>query len=270
MKKSQIIAVVLGIVCIGALYSLPRVVVENESDTDGITDNTSQVDPVTLHDAPVSEEVKGLLAQKLDELGNTDDLEKKIVLSESIAEIYDQNGKLDSAAYYLEIGAKEKNLPEYWEKAGSAYYEAFTFALNEEKVNHLALKTREYLEKVLEKDPNRLDLKTKVAMTFVSSSNPMQGITMLREILETDPTNEDALFNMGVLSMQSGQYKRATERFEQLVLNHPANLQGQFYLGVSYFESKQNNKAKKQFQLVQDMTQDPMVLASVESYLDRL
>jgi Tfp pilus assembly protein PilF len=109
-----------------------------------------------------------------------------------------------------------------------------------------------------------------MAMTYVSSANPMQGITMLREVLEEDPTNEDGLFNMGVLSMQSSQYKRAAERFEELVKHHPDNVQGQFYLGVSYFESKQNNKAKQQFELVQNMSKDPMVLASVKGYLERL
>jgi cytochrome c-type biogenesis protein CcmH/NrfG len=98
----------------------------------------------------------------------------------------------------------------------------------------------------------------------------MQGISMLREILVEDPQNEQAIFNMGLLSMQSGQYKRAAERFEELVKLYPENIQGQFYLGVSYFESKQNNKAKKQFQIVRSTSTDPMVLTSVESYLERL
>jgi TolA-binding protein len=75
---------------------------------------------------------------------------------------------------------------------------------------------------------------------------------------------------MGVLSMQSGQYGRAVERFEELVKVHPQNLQGQFYLGVSYFESKEKNKAKAQFELVKKMTQDPMILSSVQGYLDKL
>ncbi len=98
----------------------------------------------------------------------------------------------------------------------------------------------------------------------------MQGITMMREILDEDPQNEDGLFNMGVLSMQSGQYKRAAERFEELVKYHPDNIQGQFYLAVSYFESKEKNKAKAQFEEVKKLTQDPMILESVQTYLDKL
>lgn len=107
-------------------------------------------------------------------------------------------------------------------------------------------------------------------MTYVSSANPMQGITMLREVLEKDPQNEDGLFNMGVLSMQSGQYKKAAERFEELIKYHPQNVQGQFYLAVSYFESNEKNKAKAQFEAVKKITQDPMILSSIQSYLDKL
>lgn len=273
MKKSQIIILVLGIVAIGLLYSLPRVVVDNDEGQEiaGEEAPASTVPDVQeMHDAPVALEVREALAAIAEKLEKEDNKERFAILADSLASLYTQIGKFDSAAYFLEQAAIKIETTERMEKAGNAYYEAFNFAMNDQKIAFLADKTRSYLNKVLEKDPKRLDLKTKVAMTYVSSSNPMQGITMLREILEEDPTNEDGLFNMGILSMQSGQYKRASERFEELVRYHPENLQGQFYLGVSYFESKQNNKAKKQFQLVQGMTSDPMVLASVESYLERL
>jgi len=253
MKKSQILVLILGVATIGILYSLPRVVVDNEEGSTQITEDQPSSSDKTeeLHDAPM-------------EAGDRE------VLNGLLTDLDNQDNKEDSAAYTLDRAALKLETPQSWEKAGAAYYEAYTFALDQEKVSLLAEKTRTYLSKVLEQDPKRLDLKTKMAMTYVSSANPMQGITMLREVLEEDPTNEDGLFNMGVLSMQSGQYKRAAERFEELVKNHPDNVQGQFYLGVSYFESKQNNKAKQQFELVQSMSKDPMVLASVEGYLERL
>lgn len=272
MKKSQIIILVVGIAVIGLLYSLPRVVVDNEEGNAEIVDqgNISGPSVETLHDAPLSEEARETLDAIASKLKGETDKEKFAILADTLALIYAQVGKFDSAAYFLEQAALKLDNLQTWEKTGEAYYEAYTFALNEQKVAYLADKTRTYLNKVLEVNPQRLDLKTKVAMTYVSSANPMQGITMLREILEEDPTNEDGLFNMGVLSMQSGQYKRAAERFEELVRYHPDHLQGQFYLAVSYFESKQTNKAKRQFQEVQSMTTDPMVLASVESYLEKL
>ncbi len=273
MKKSQIILLIAVIVTVAVLYSLPRVVVDNDEGSavieqeDSAASSTPEKD---LHNAEMSESGKGQIARLSAKLDKEESKENFIIFADSIALIYEESGSFDSAAYYLGLSAERFPEVESWEKAGNAYYEAFGFAMDETKMKHLAEQTRKYLGKVLEEYPDRLDLKTKVAMTHVSSSNPMQGITMLREILEEDPQNKDALFNMGVLSMQSGQYKRAVERFEDLIQHHPDHIQGQFYLGVSYFESKQKSKAKKQFQLVKDMTDDPMILSSVDNYLGQL
>ncbi len=272
MKKSQIIALVLGVVTLAVLYSLPRVVVDNDEGNANLSTaetNSSEI-AEEMHEAELTASDKEKITNLSRSLENAENEENFVTFADSIALLFSESGKLDSAAHYYGLAASRLSTINRLEKAGSAYYEAFSFALDDQKVSFLAEKTRSFLNQVLEKDPKRLDLKTKVAMTYVSSSNPMQGITMLREILEEDPKNEAAIFNMGILSMQSGQYKRAAERFEELVNYAPDNVQGQFYLGVSYFESNQKNKAKKQFQQVQSMTTDPMVLSSVESYLERL
>ena len=273
MKKSQIIVLTFGVVLIAVLFTLPTMVVDNAEDNTNL-EQTAAADPSMvseeMHDPNVSPIDRSKMAELRGRLANEESKENFAIFADSIGSLYEGSGKYDSAAYYYESAASKSPSQQRWEKAGNAYYEAYGFAMNEEKINYLADKTRENLNKVIESSPERLDLKTKVAMTYVSSSNPMQGITMLRSILEEDPRNETALFNMGVLSMQSGQYKRAAERFEELVSHHPENIQGQFYLAVSYFESKQNNKAKKQFELVKNMTQDPMILNSVDTYLDRI
>ncbi|WP_439488550.1 tetratricopeptide repeat protein [Algoriphagus sp.] len=275
MKRSQLILIAIGVMAVAGLYALPSVVVDNDSKADSVSQedestSAASTDPVAMHDAELSPDERlqiNTLKLQISENSSAEELKSS---TEEIAGIYQKLGKYDSAGYYLSLGADQLPNSGLAEKAGNAYYEAFSFALDPEKVSYTAEQTRKYLNKVLENDPTRLDLKTKVAMTYVSSSNPMQGITMLREILDQDPQNEDGLFNMGVLSMQSGQYKRATERFEELIQYHPDNLQGQFYLAVSYFESKQKNKAKAQFEKVKSMTKDEMILGSVESYLDKL
>ncbi|SFU08721.1 Tetratricopeptide repeat-containing protein [Algoriphagus locisalis] len=275
MKRSQIILIAIGVITVGGLYALPSVVVDNESKADGVSQensstSTTSTDPVAMHETELSPDQKLQINTLKLQIAENSSKEGVKSSTEEIAAIYQELGKYDSAGYYLSLAADQQSDLELAEKAGNAFYEAFSFALDPEKVTYTAEQTRKYLNQVLDNDPTRLDLKTKVAMTYVSSSNPMQGITMLREILEQDPQNEDGLFNMGVLSMQSGQYKRAIERFEELVQYHPDNLQGQFYLAVSYFEAKQNNKAKAQFEKVKTMTQDEMILGSIETYLDKL
>jgi len=276
MKKLQLVLIGLGITSVAALYLLPKVVVDNESTGTKMegeaADSSATSDVISeSHENELSSQNRTQADQLIQQFCTAPSPEEKVAAAQVLAGIYKEEGLFDSAAYYW--SAASDILPTNLflvEEAGKANYEAFSFALDKVKVEALAEKTRGYLSKVLEKDPSRLDLKTKIAMTYVSSSNPMQGIMLLREVLAQDPKNEDGLFNMGVLSMQSGQYDRAVERFEELVKVHPKNLQGQFYLGVSYFESKEKNKAKAQFALVKKMTDDPMILSSVQGYLDKL
>jgi tetratricopeptide (TPR) repeat protein len=273
MKKSQIIFIVAGLVMVATLYSLPMIVVENDGENLSMEEDdlSSDFDSTgALHNATLSAEAQSVIEKLVGEMDVADDKEKFVIFADSIASFYEEGGKLDSAAYFYGLAAEKYPDLNTWEKAGNAYYEAFGYSMDEQKTQALASKTRAYLNKVLEKNPERLDLKTKVAMTYVSSPNPMQGITMLRDILEEDPQNEAALFNMGILSMQSGQYKKAVERFELLVANNPEHIQGQFYLGVCYFESKQRNKARKQFEMLKNQTDDPQVLSGIENYLERL
>ncbi len=273
MKRSQIIFVVVGLLLTYFLYSLPLVVVENEQGdlATSESDLGSDVNPeANSHGSSLNATDLEMIENLMGQMEGEPDDENFVIFADSIASVYEKGGKLDSAAYYYSLIAEKVPERDNWEKAGNLYYEAFGFAMEDDKTRLMAEKARLYLGKVLEQNPDRLDLKTKVAMTYVSSSNPMQGITMLRDILEQDPDNEEALFNMGILSMQSGQYKRAVERFERLVANHPENIQGQFYLGVSLFESNQKNQARKQLEALQQKTDDPQILSGIANYLDRL
>lgn len=155
MKKSQIIILVLAVAVIGVLYSLPRVVVDNEEGTSGITEEPGTTAPAVeeMHDAPISSEAREALSSIASRLKNEVDREKFVALADTLAALYTQAGRFDSAAYFMEQAALKVETIERWEKAGIAYYEAYTFAMSEQKVAYLADKTRSYLNKVLEKDP---------------------------------------------------------------------------------------------------------------------
>ncbi len=196
--------------------------------------------------------------------------EKNAIFADSLANLYQVAGKFDSAAWFAEEASKFFNTTESWIKAGDQYYQAYTFALDQAKQNALAEKAREFYKKVLNANPDNLDIKTKLAMTYLSSTSPMQGITMLREVLAADPKNELALFNMGMLSIQSGQHDKAIERLEELVKINPNHTQGQLLLGIALMNTGNKAKAKAQFEKVKQMDKDPAVQATVDSYLKDL
>lgn len=276
MLQKRIILTVSAIALTFILFILPKVVVENDQDgleanATGSSSEASQDEPNNFdHGIELDENLLHQISHLRESLDNSEINKKSITFADSLVILFRQGGKLDSAAKYLEWKALNFPNEENLLNAGLGYYEAFGFAVDRNKLNYLGEKTRNYLNQILEKDTDRLDLKAKIAMTYVSSSNPMQGILMLREVVEVDPENIEAIFNLGLLSRQSGQYDKAVERFEKLVTIDETNIQARFLLGLSYLDLSDKVKAKKHFEIIKNTANDPAVLSTVESYLKEI
>jgi len=268
MLKTRILLIAVSVLVIWLIFLLPKVVVENDSemtsqDKDSVRQQTAMHNDVP---AELAKSIQNIRAQYLE----GSEKEKNAIFADSLANLYQQAGKFDSAAWFEEEASKFFNTTESWINTGDRYYEAFTFAIDQDKQKQLAEKAQQFYKKVLDVNPKNLDVKTKMAMTYVSSANPMQGILMLREVIAADPKNELALFNLGMLSIQSGQYDKAVERLEELIKLYPNNTQGQLLLGIAYMNTGEKAKAKAQFEKVKQMEKDPAVQATVDSYLKDL
>jgi outer membrane protein len=271
MLKTRIILVVICALVIWGLFWLPKAVVENDGqlESGAVRDSSAtkmQTNPHSSIGGALMTRIKDLRARYL----SGSQKEKNAIFADSLTNLYQEARKFDSAAWFGEEAATFFNTKESFLKAGNNYYEAFTFALDGQKQKAFAAKTQFYFAKVLTAEPKNLEVKTKMAMTYVSSSTPMQGIKMLREVLAEDPKNEPALFDMGMLSVQSGQFDRAIERLQQLVEVNPNHLQGQLLLGVAYMNKGDKIKAKAQFEKVKKLDKDPSVQATADSYLKDL
>ena len=257
------------IILVVAFFFLPKAVVENESQLQSGTDAESSpltASPHSQTPQAVRHDINRLRTRYLSTLPE----EKNAIFADSLAGLYNQAGLFDSAAWFAERAATFFKTDESLLKAGNAFYDAYTFAINVEKQKAWAEKTREVFDKLLEKDPKNLEVKTKMAMTYLSSPSPMKGITLLREVLADDPKNELALFNMGMLAIQSGQNEKAVEWLEKLGAVNDKHLQGQLLLGVAYSKVGQKEKARQQFEKVKKMDKDPSVQATADSYLEDL
>nr|WKN38200.1 tetratricopeptide repeat protein [Tunicatimonas sp. TK19036] len=275
MVKKQLIVLGGALVAVGILFSLPRVVVDNEEG--GISERastaTADVSSTEEENAhlPTLTAAARLEADSLRALYEANEsIEKNTIFANSLIELFAQAGRYDSAAYYAEALAEQTNTVAAQKKAGEMYYEAFMMAMSAEQSRRLGEKTRIYFDKVLAVQPDNLDAKAKAAMTYVSSSTPMQGIQMLREVVEEDENHELATYNLGLLSMQSGQYDKAVERLEKVKEINPDNIQAQFLLGVSYLEAGEADKARAQFEHLKEISDDPEIIANVDNYLERI
>lgn len=274
MLKTRMLLLVGAAVLILIIFNLPKAVVDNENDTvqseNPSTNNTSGVinDTIAAHSGGIGALEGEKLATLKQQLNTVENKEKSIIFADSLAKLYLSADKYDSAAKFIEIIADLEPTGENVLRAGLTYYEAYGYAMDPEKRNYMGEKARSFFQRIIDNEPNNLAVKNRLAMTYLSTSNPMQGIAMLREILEQDPKNEQAMFNLGMLSMQSNQYDKAVERFAQLVEMYPKNTQAQFFLGVSYLETGQKEKARQQLEKVKTLDDDPALHATVDSYLE--
>lgn len=259
----------MGAVLIIVLFNLPKVVVDNDGEmaaqdqpmpqSDNRTEQTDEVHQIELSDT--DQQKIQYFKQQLKNQNNS------AIFADSLAKAYLFYQEIDSVAKYADMMVVADPSTSVIEKAGNYYYDAFGFAVDEASAALFGNKVRELLGEVLKRDSGNLKAKSKIAMTYVSSANPMQGILMLREVLEQDPQNEDALFNMGILSLQSAQYDKAVERFDALLKVNPEHFQAMFYLGVSYKELNNKQEAVKWLSKAKETGNDPAVSAAVDSYL---
>ncbi|MBS1682407.1 MAG: peptidase [Bacteroidetes bacterium] len=270
MLKTRIILVVVSAIVIWLIFLLPKAVVENEQEltkADSASSKTASAMPTTHASVPQAllQSIKNLRVQFAK---STD--EKNAIFADSLQSLYRQASQFDSAAWFGEKAATFFNTTKSFLKAGTNFYDASTFAMDAQKQKALAEKARLWLGKVVEANPKNYEARIKVAMTYLSSGAPMQGIGQLRGVLAEDPKNELALFNMGMLSVQSGQNSKAIDWLKQLEEVNPNHIQGELLLGVAYANENRKNEAKAQFEKVKKMSSDPAVQSTVESYLNDL
>lgn len=278
MNKSVLLVLVAAAALTIGLYTRPKVVVSNKENAltaaPANSGHVNQAETGTTeggdtHENPLTTAQQQKLAG-LQQAFRAATGTNRVKAAYTLSEAYRAAQKFDSAAHYAIEAAKLQPDVEAYLKAGDLSYEAYTFAMNADKAAQLGEQTRDWYGKALAKNPNLLTAKANMAMTYVSTPTPMQGISLLREIIQQDPNNEAALFNLGMLAIQSGQYDRAAERFRQILTNNPTHRKALFYLGISLAEAGHKEEAKEVLGKVKAQEKDPQVLKALQEYETRL
>lgn len=244
------------------LYQLPRVVVEN--------DQLQEVAQATeSHGLDIPIDVRARMSELRRLLEEEENVDKKINFAHSLASYYLDYGVLDSAVLLGE--AIELMNPEPSTLAADVYFKAFERSQSQSEAREYSESAKSILQKLLDKDPTNLVLKNKLAMTLVTSENPMAGISMLREVLAVDENNRQAILNLGLLSIQSGQFDRARERFEKLVSLDPSDQEAKLYLAVSMIEINEQSQARLLLEEILSASDSiPAIKMMAEEYLKGL
>jgi tetratricopeptide (TPR) repeat protein len=280
MNKSFIFIILASLGLVVTLYSLPKIIVGDKKKAPVGSANRDM--PSKKEDVAKDEPVKNDNhedALNANQQKQIDQLRSKFLLAsagdklptgQKLIDLFSSFQKFDSAAYYSEKIAAISPNEKTWLETANYYYQAFTFAIDDAKGLKMGEKSREFYKKALDKNPNLLLAKTNMAMTYVSTQTPMEGILLLREVVAESPDFEPALFNLGLLSMRSNQFSKAVERFKHIAKNNPTNTKAAFYLGVSLARLGRNDEAKEVLLKVKDMDKDAAIQAEVGAILNEL
>ncbi|MBB3701532.1 tetratricopeptide repeat protein [Flammeovirga yaeyamensis] len=265
MGKKQYILIFSGIVLIALFALLPKAVIidntesvdsapsaETHSEDDGHdhSDHDHQTDAAMGAHDKLPADTQNTLDSLEHAFSSAKASGEKSTIANTAYELLFRMNKFDQAAgWKLASYGQTKNIEELKEGA-DAYYQAFTFAMSEQKSAKMAKLARENYQKYIDINGEDLDAKVKIGMTYVVSEAPMKGITMIREVLAKDPEHQLALSSLGILSIQSGQFDKAIERFEKVKELYPKDMESRFYLAIALNSSGKNKEAIEEMKYI--------------------
>ena len=256
MNKPQIVLAVAGVLLVILLFRLPRVVVENETESE-----------VEAHDFTVSERDAEAISSLNNQL-SSDNSSNSIIFADSLARLYLKYGFADSAYSVVSNFMLEDSSLNALRLSGKLLYTLYERSATAEDMAKRGIQARQVLEKWLEKDPGNLSAKTKLAVTMVTTERPMVGIQMLREVLDEDPYYREAILNLGLLSIRSGQYEKGIGRFSRLIRMNNQDHEAMLFLGVCYLETSKTDSANYWLEkIVASEAADPALQAAAKEYL---
>jgi tetratricopeptide (TPR) repeat protein len=268
MLKSQIYLVVGASILVIGLFALPKVVVKNPS---GMASqealSTKKLDKEEeMHTKDISDEQKKRLLFIKNNWNKATDEKAQTQWTDSLVSFYKSINQWDSAAFYAEKAALKQNSEASWLKAAENYFEAFTFALDTNKIRTLGEKSSKAYEQVLEKNPDNLLAQTKMGVIYkyLNPQAPMKGIQMVSAVVKKDPKNELALFYLGTFFAERGAFPDAIERFEQVVRLNPKNPDAWIYLAQCYEETNKPQKVKEALEKVLELEVAPEIKKEIE------
>ena len=119
MLKTRILLIAVSALVIWLIFLLPKVVVENDSEMTTQAKDSVRKQTAMHNDVPaeLAKSIQNIRAQYLE----GSEKEKNAIFADSLANLYQQAGKFDSAARFEEESTKFFNTPESWIKTGDRY-----------------------------------------------------------------------------------------------------------------------------------------------------
>ncbi|MDX2195207.1 MAG: tetratricopeptide repeat protein [Cytophagales bacterium] len=244
------------------LFMLPKSIVSNS--------NKTVVSKEAVVNNSISEaDIKKIIIERNNFYQHTD-IKKRYIFANSLAKIFIKSGFIDSIDVYAGEIALSQTGNYKWILAGDLFYNLLDETENElyiQKINEYILK---YYSEYLKNDTANAEIKAKIAMSYTTSSTPMQAVMILRNVLNNNPNQATAIYNLGKLSLKSGQYDKAIQRFKDVIALNDTNWYAHYYLGVSYLLTSNKNEALSEFDKVINYSNNKDLISKTKKSINNI
>lgn len=271
VRRTQLLFVAGAVILTAALYLAPRNVVRNQHEADDVTSTTADSFGMLLAEA--KSQLKGQEAESLVKLeealassGGTD----TTVLGQ-LGRAWDNYSMPVIAAHYYEEIAKVNPGETQWLNAAYRYFDAFKMVGDSLLRQQMVEKAISSYKEVIRINPENLDAKTDLGVCYAEgTSNPMEGIMLLREVVSRNPGHENAQYNLGILSVRSGQLDKAVERFSTVLTINPSRTDARYLLGRCYAQMGKKEEALASLRKVKEESKDPQLIEESNTLINQL
>ncbi|MFN6037940.1 MAG: tetratricopeptide repeat protein [Bacteroidota bacterium] len=197
--------------------------------------------------------------------------EIKLVWYDSLIIFWDNQNRPDLAAFFSKEKAQLSGKSKDWDYAGKRFFFAVKFIKDAQIQAQLYSLSRSCFEKTLSLDPGNIDAKIDLASCMVeSSTNPMEGISILREIEKQDSNNVKLQLTFGFFSIKSQQWDRAIARFKKALMLDTNYIEVHLHLADAYEQSGRIKECKDELNRFLKKTNDPVAKETIQGYLNKL
>lgn len=249
MKKQQYVLSAIALILCIALYIGGKTVPDKTAATTHSEDDGhdhSAESPQKIDFTSMLASAKATItpnqAQRLTALENSvtrgDVKEQQIHAFHEMARFWlDSARKFELYAYYTSEAAKLENSEKSLTFAARLFLDRLMMSGDPAMQTWLANNAKVLLENALKINPANDSSRIGLGSCFLFgniSSNPMEGINMIRQVVEKNPGNIYGQMMLALGGKKSGQYDKAIERFLLIVQKEPDNIEAVFHIAECY------------------------------------
>ena len=183
---------------------------QSNTESSGQSSAQSSASQATSLSASVASRIAALEAEAEGLEGEGLILKKREIVS-----ILSSESRPDKAAPVQEEIATLTNTRADWFQAGHFFYDWMDTLAGEQRFG-VASKAVSAYEKGLALGADDLNVRTALAMAYMNTRAPMQGVQQIRQVLETDPDHLQGNFYYGVMLMQINRTDQAKAQFTRV------------------------------------------------------